>query len=698
MSKINITATAEIKDAKGYNCWLSYHILENRQLREAYSKWASNIVVSKASDDTNIALNELRSGLKGILGLDASISSEPEQSSFIYMGVLGRGNSIDSYVKYDEVIQIGSEGFIIKAVKVGNGESIVVAGTTIKGLLYGVFSLLRLLQTETVVEGILKIENPENQLRFINHWDNIDGSIERGYAGKSIFFTDNKITEDLDRIIDYARLLCSVGINSIVINNVNVHKFETMLITDRYLNDVATLAQIFRDYGIKVYLSANFASTIEIGGLATADPLDPQVRMWWKEKADEIYSLIPDFGGFLIKADSEFRPGPFTYGRTHADGANMLAEALEPYGGLVIWRCFVYNCMQDWRDRITDRARAAYDNFMPLDGLFKENVLLQIKNGPMDFQVREPVSPLFGGLRKTNQLLELQITQEYTGQQKHLCYLVPMWKEILDFDTMAQGKDTSVKKIISGSVFNNKSGGMAAVTNIGNDLNWTGHQMAQSNTYGYARLCWNPDLSSEQITDEWVRMTYSNNKKVVNTVKEMLMGSWRTYENYTSPLGIGWMVNPNHHYGPNVDGYEYDKWGTYHRANNKGIGVDRTVRSGTGYAGQYHNDVARVYENMEKCPEELLLFFHHVPYDYRLKSGETLIQYIYNTHFKGVEEVKELVNKWKSLKGLVSDEIFIHVSERLEGQLEHSKEWRDVINTYFYRKTGIPDELGRRIY
>ena len=698
MSKINITATAEIKDAKGYNCWLSYHILENRQLREAYSKWASNIVVSKASDDTNIALNELRSGLKGILGLDASVSSEPEQSSFIYMGVLGRGNSIDSYVKYDEVIQIGSEGFIIKAVKVGDGEAIVVAGTTIKGLLYGVFGLLRMLHTETVIEGILKIENPSNQLRIINHWDNIDGSIERGYAGKSIFFTDNKITEDLDRIIDYARLLCSVGINSIVINNVNVHKFETMLITDRYLNDVATLVQIFRDYGIKVYLSANFASTIEIGGLATADPLDPQVRMWWKEKADEIYSLIPDFGGFLIKADSEFRPGPFTYGRTHADGANMLAEALEPHGGLVIWRCFVYNCMQDWRDRITDRARAAYDNFMPLDGLFKENVLLQIKNGPMDFQVREPVSPLFGGLRKTNQLLELQITQEYTGQQKHLCYLVPMWKEILDFDTMAQGKDTSVKKIISGSVFNNKSGGMAAVTNIGNDLNWTGHQMAQSNTYGYARLCWNPDLSSEQITDEWVRMTYSNNEKVVNTVKEMLMGSWRTYENYTSPLGIGWMVNPNHHYGPNVDGYEYDKWGTYHRANNKGIGVDRTVRSGTGYAGQYHNDVARVYENMEKCPEELLLFFHHVPYDYRLKSGETLIQYIYNTHFKGVEEVEELVNKWKSLKGLVSDEIFRHVSERLEGQLEHSKEWRDVINTYFYRKTGIPDELGRRIY
>ncbi len=580
-------------DAEGYNCWLGYHLLKNNKLKEIYSKWASNIVVSQGVEDIGIALDELKRGFKGILGVDADVSSEPKQSSFIAIGVLGRGNSIDSYVKYNEVVQIGNEGFIIKGTKTVNGETVVVAGTTTKGLLYGIFCLLRLLQTETVIEGILKIENPVNKLRIINHWDNIDGSIERGYAGKSIFFKDNKIIEDLDRIKDYARLLCSVGINSIVINNVNVHKYESMLITDRYLKDVANLAKIFWDYGIKLYLSANFASTIEIGGLATADPLDAEVRNWWKEKADEIYSYIPDFGGFLIKADSEFRPGPFTYGRTHADGANMLAEALEPHGGLVIWRCFVYNCMQDWRDYTTDRARAAYDNFMPLDGLFKENVLLQIKNGPMDFQVREPVSPLFGGLQKTNQLLELQITQEYTGQQKHLCYLVPMWKEILDFDTMAKGKGTSVKKIITGSVFNNKLGGMAAVVNIGNDLNWTGHQMAQSNTYGYARLCWDPDLSAEQITDEWIKMTYSNNEKVVSTIKEMLLGSWRTYENYTSPLGIGWMVNPNHHYGPNVDGYEYDKWGTYHRADHKGIGVDRTVRKGTGYAGQYHKGVAR---------------------------------------------------------------------------------------------------------
>lgn len=684
--------------ANGYNCWLGYHLLKDKQLREPYAKWASNVVISQKSDDFRIAVEELKAGIKGILGIDAVETNEPKQCSFIIMGLLGESQDVDSYVKYDEIEQIGKEGYIIKSIKNDDCDTIVVAGITYKGLIYGVFSLLRLMQTGTQISGLLKIENPVNQLRILNHWDNIDGSVERGYAGKSIFFNNNEITADLDRIRDYARLLCSVGINSIVINNVNVHKYESMLITDRYLGDVEKLAQIFRDYGIKLYLSANFASTIEIGGLTTADPLDSGVRQWWKDKADEIYSRIPDFGGFLIKADSEFRPGPFTYGRTHADGANMLAEALEPHGGIVIWRCFVYNCLQDWRDRTVDRAKAAYDNFMTLDGQFKENVLLQIKNGPMDFQVREPVSPLFGGLQKTNQVLELQITQEYTGQQKHLCYLVPMWKQILDFDTRAKGKDTSVKRIINGSVFNNKYGGIAAVANIGDDSNWTGHQMAQSNMYGYARLCWNPELTADQIADEWVRMTYSNDEKVVNTIKQMLMGSWETYENYTSPLGIGWMVNPNHHYGPNVDGYEYDKWGTYHRADHKGIGVDRTVGSGTGYAGQYHKDVAEIYGDMEKCPEELLLFFHHVSYDYKLKSGETLIQYIYDTHFKGVEQVEELKTKWLSLKDLIGEEIFQHVLGRLDGQLEHSKEWRDIINTYFYRKTGVPDKLGRKIY
>ncbi len=693
----NFVVAGNPKSTSMYKCWLKYYKLENKKLSGEYENLLRNIVIKENTAITQSAVNELKRGLAGILGIRPEISEEPAKPAFLMLGTLSGNKSIAGLLGREKQ-NLGEEGFIIKLLTENEQKQLLVAGKTDRGLLYGVFSLLRLIQTGTGLDELPRIENPVNQLRMVNHWDNMDGSIERGYAGKSIFYKNNKITGNLARISDYARILASVGINAIAINNVNVHKFETLLITDRYIKDAAKLNEIFRSYGIKLFLSINFASPLSTGELSTADPLDKEVRKWWKNRAEFIYSHMPDFGGFLVKADSEGRPGPFTYGRTHADGANMLAEALKPHGGLVIWRCFVYNCLQDWRDRTIDRAKAAYDHFMPLDGAFAENVLLQIKNGPMDFQVREPVSPLIGGLEKTNQVLELQTTQEYTGQQKHLCYLVPMWKEVLDFDTCAKGRGTSVKKIISREVFKNKYGGFATVTNIGDDTNWTGHQMAQANTFGYARLAWDPELTSEEIAESWIRLTYSNDRILVGTIKDMLLGSWRTYENYTSPLGIGWMVNPNHHYGPNVDGYEYDKWGTYHRADHKGIGVDRTVRNGTGYAGQYHKEVARLYENVETCPEELLLFFHYIPYDYRLKSGETLIQYIYNTHFEGVEQAEELKRKWESLKDKVEEDVFDHVMERLEGQIAHSKEWRDIINTYFFRKTGIPDELGRKIY
>jgi alpha-glucuronidase len=533
---------------------------------------------------------------------------------------------------------------------------------------------------------------------MINHWDNMDGSIERGYAGNSIFFRDNQFISDKDSVRDYARLLASVGINGVSINNVNVHDQETRLITRELLPEVALLADIFRSYGIRLYLSINYSSPIDLGGLSTADPLDGTVQDWWCQKASEVYSFIPDLGGFLVKADSEFRPGPFTYGRTHAEGANMLAKALEPFGGIVIWRCFVYNCQQDWRDRATDRANAAYDHFMPLDGEFKDNVVLQIKNGPMDFQVREPVSPLFGGLKKTNQILELQITQEYTGQQRHVCFLIPQWKEVLDFETWCDGPGSTVKNLVCGKVYPQKHCGFAAVSNIGDNANWTGHILAQANLYGYGRLVWNPDLSSETIADEWVRLTFSNDPEVIETISKILLKSWETYEHYTSPLGIGWMVNPNHHYGPSVDGYEYSAWGTYHRADWLGIGVDRTVATGTGFAGRYHKPNAEMFEDMNKCPEELLLFFHRVEYKHRLKSGKTLIQHIYDTHFEGVEEAEKFRTRWLSLKGKIDKERFDAVLERLEIQIRDAREWRDVVNSYFYRKSGIPDEKGRRIY
>jgi alpha-glucuronidase len=531
---------------------------------------------------------------------------------------------------------------------------------------------------------------------MLNHWDNMNGDIERGYSGKSFFFSDEKILVN-ERLIDYARLLASVGINGTVINNVNVRGAASWLITDRYLDKLKEVAGILRGYSIKLFLSANFAAPIEIGGLPVADPLNKEVAKWWETCVKNIYEHIPDFGGFLIKADSEGRPGPFTYNRTHADGANLLARAFKPYGGLLIWRCFVYNCRQDWRDYKTDRARAAYDNFIGLDGLFDDNVILQIKNGPMDFQVREPVSPLFGGLKKTNMMLEVQAAQEYTGQQKDVCYLVPMWKEVLDFETYANKDYGKVADIVSGRAYGQVNCGIAAVSDTGNDYNWTGHDLAAANLYGFGRLSWNPRLTSGQIADEWIKQTFPEGNKVYNAVKDILTGSRQTYEKYTVPLGIGWMVNPSHHYGPNVDGYEYDKWGTYHRADRNGLGVDRTTR-GTGFTSQYNEPNASMYDNMDTCPEELLLFFHYVRYDHVLKSGKTLMQHIYDTHFEGVEEVEKMLKAWESLKGLIPGDVYDRVLKRFFMQLDNAIEWRDRINTYFYRKSGIDDEKHRKIY
>jgi alpha-glucuronidase len=676
---------------EAYKGWLRYEKIQDQDWMNENGKWLSAIVCS-GSRTTVIesAIEELIEAFTNMTGQKPALSNSVQSSYSIVLSKIEEGDEASN--------GLNDDGYIIQAKKTDNGSTILLAGKTDIGILYASFHLLRLIQTRTNLETVNLRETPINQLRMINQWDNMDGSIERGYAGESIFYENNQFTTNLERIKDYARLLSSVGINGISINNVNVHAVETKLITNEFLPNVAKVAEIFRGYGIKTFLSINYASPIQLGDLDTADPLDDNVRKWWKEKAKDVYSYIPDFGGFVVKADSEHRPGPFTYGRNHADGSNMLAEALEPFGGIVIWRCFVYNCMQDWRDRKTDRARAAYDHFKPLDGQFRENVILQIKNGPMDFQVREAVSPLFGALNETNQMLEFQITQEYTGQQKHVCYLIPQWKEILEFETYAKGEGTPIKRIVDGSTFKNRFSGITAVSNIGNDTNWTGHQLAQANLFGFGRLIWNPDLSVEEITNEWIRATFGNDPDVVEQVSIILKNSWPIYENYTSPLGVGWMVNPDHHYGPNVDGYEYSVWGTYHFADCHGIGVDRTVATGTGYTAQYFEENASMYESLESCPDELLLFFHHVPYTHKLKSGKTVIQHIYDTHFEGVEQAIALKERWSSLEGKVDQERYHNILDRLDGQIDHAKQWRDIINTYFLRKSGIQDEKNRTIY
>ncbi|MFC0214578.1 alpha-glucuronidase family glycosyl hydrolase [Paenibacillus chartarius] len=687
-----------MKNNNGYSCWLQYDLL-GQAAREAAVEWAQDIVLTEAAEQGPLktAVDELTAGMAAMLGKRPAIVPAPVTGRrYILLGTVGGSAHVARLIGGGETSAFGEESYRIKTVCEPDREAIVLAGGSGKGLLYAVFHFLRLIVTGADLGSLDVTEQPKYGLRMINHWDNMDGSIERGYAGRSFLYADGRVLSGSPRIRDYARLMASIGINGIAINNVNVHRQETMLLTEQLLPDVAAIADAFREYGIRLFLSANYASPVELGETATADPLDAEVAAWWQRAAERVYRHIPDFGGFVVKADSENRPGPFTYGRDHADGANMLAAALKPYGGLVLWRCFVYNCQQDWRDRTTDRARAAYDHFKPLDGRFMDNVVLQIKNGPMDFQVREPVSPLFGAMERTNQIMEFQITQEYTGHQIDVCYLVPQWKQVLEFDTLVKGEGSKVKDIAAGRVHPYSHCGITAVTNVGDDDNWTGHHLAQANLFGYGRLIWNPELSAEQIAAEWVRLTFGDNSEVASAVTDILMESWPAYEKYTSPLGVGWMVRPHLHYGVDVDGYEYSKWGTYHFADRDGVGVDRTVATGTGYAGQYVGANAERYERTSSCPDELLLFFHHVPYTYRLQSGKTVIQHIYDTHFEGVEQVEQWIVRWRSLEGKLDAERFRHIGERLARQLDNAKEWRDVVNTYFYRKSGIPDQ-GKRV-
>ncbi len=668
-------------------CWLDYKPLPKDKIRPCYL----NPVLIASGEIAQTIAGEYQTAMGAMLGEPVEISYEILEEPSVFMQVQ-KEYEFPEEKRKGQSKEVLDQAFVIYEEE----ESIVITGRTETAVLQGVFAFLRMTALDNLFEKMPYYCIPSMPLRMMNHWDDMDGSIERGYSGRSFFYDDYKILYN-DRTEMYARLMASIGINAIVINNVNVHEKETYLITDVYLKQVKQYTDLFARYGIQLFMSVNFAAPMELSDIPVSDPLDPQVIAWWEKAVAHVYEVIPNFGGFLVKADSEGRPGPFTYGRTHADGANMLAKVLKPYGGTVVWRCFVYNCGQDWRDKKTDRARAAYDHFMELDGTFDDNVILQIKNGPMDFQVREPVSPLFGGLKKTNMMLEVQIAQEYTGQQIDLCYLIPMWKEILAFDTYGEGEGTTVEKVVSGHAYNQIHCGMAGVINTGDDENWTGNDLAAANLYGFGRLAMDTTLTAEEIAEEWSRLSLADDKGVTDVVVPMLCGSWATYEKYNAPLGIGWMVTPHYHYGPDVDGYEYDRWGTYHRADLHGIGVDRTME-GTGYVSQYNEPWRSIYADTEKCPEELLLFFHHIPYTYMLKTGKTLIQHIYDTHFEGVEEVEAMQKAWQGLKGKVPDRAFDCVAERFERQLVNAKEWRDRVNTYFYRKCGIADEKNRKIY
>lgn len=552
------------------------------------------------------------------------------------------------------------------------GDTFLVSGGE-PGLLYGAYALLMCLSAGHPLP--MGEQQPRYALRMLNCWDNADGSIERGYAGRSLFFEGGHFDYDPARMRQLGRLLASVGLNVLCINNVNVRYPADQLI-ESWLPQLAELAAIFRPFGVKLMVSIDYSAPIR-HGIPTADPLDPQVQVWWNRQVQLVYQAVPDLAGFLVKADSEHRPGPFTYGRNHAQGANMLARALKPFGGKLVWRCFVYNCMQDWRDRKTDRPMAAYEHYAYLDGEFEDNVILQVKNGPFDFQVREPVSPLLYAMPQTNLAIEFQLAQEYTGQQIDIYAMPPMWREVYD--------DMPADKVMA----------IAAVTNLGRDDNYTGHPFAAVNLFGYGLFAWNPDLQPEKIIRLWVRLTYAMNPMDEDALVALLMGSRRTYEKYTAPLGLCWMVSPNHHYGPSPSGYEYQAWGTYHKADRNAVGIDRTA-NGTGYVLQYPEDMQKRYATPEACPDELKLFFHRLRYDYVMGDGRTLIQRIYDDHFEGLEGTRAMAETLKALPLPSPDKE--EALSRMERQLANAREWCDIINSFFHGYSGVEDACGRTIY
>jgi alpha-glucuronidase len=689
---VTLFPLAIVRAETGAEAWLRYARLDENTAHQ-YSNVPSVLFFldKQSSPLLNSARNELSFAFRNTLGRTFRIEHQLPQESAVILGTLDSLRELDSGVKPPTAIV--HDGFWIARVPVRGQNCLVVTAQNERGLLYAVFALTRKISLGESLDGINEVQNPSAPIRWVDEWDNLDGSIERGYAGRSIFFDDGKILSGNPRIAAYARILASVGINGCNINNVNANPH---LLDDENIPQLSAVANTLRNWGIQLSISVNVSSPKIIGGLDTFDPLDPHVADWWRKKVDALFAGIPDLGGFVVKADSEGQLGPAFYHRTPADAANVIARALKPHHGIVFYRAFVYDHHLDWRDLKNDRAKAAYDNFHPLDGQFDDNVIIQIKHGPIDFQAREPVSPLLGALQKTNEAIELQVTQEYTGQQHHLCFLIPMWKEVLDFDLHANGANSPVKELLSGKTFHRTKNGYVAVVNVGSDENWLGHPLAMANLYGYARLAWNPDLSAEQIAHEWTTLTFGSAPDVVYQISSLLLSSWRTYELYTGPLGMQTLTDiTGSHYGPNIESSEENGWGQWHRADAKGVGMDRSVATGTGYAGQYAPPVAKIYESTEATPDDLLLFFHHVPYTHVLHSGKTVIQHIYDSHYEGAIRAADYVKTWRVLKGKIDDERYAATLERLEYQSGHAIVWRDAISEYFLRLTGIADAAGR---
>lgn len=662
-------------DEDGYRLWLRY--AAPGDTAAAYRQAVQHVLVEGPSRTAEVIRAELSSALPSMLGSAPPVTRQELADHTLVIGTPASSAVIRGLRWESDLAGAGPDGYIIRNATAGNRPIIAVASSGEIGALYGTYHVLRLMQTGQPLEQLAISERPRVQLRLLNHWDNLDGSIERGYAGRSLWQWSDLPGTVSGRYVDYARANASIGINGSVVNSVNANPLS---LTAEYLAKVAALADLWRAYGVRLYLSANFAAPIRIGGLATADPLDRGVADWWKAKADEIYKMIPDFGGFTVKANSEGQPGPKDYNRNHAEGANVLADALAPHGGNVIWRAFIYD-----EDVDPDRAKRAYIEFTKLDGQFRPNVAVQVKNGAIDFQPREPFHPLFGALPKTPVIAEIQATQEYLGQARHLVYLGPMWQEFLEADTHAKGPGSTVGKAIEGGIHPSRLTGIVSVVNPGLDTNWCGHHFSQANWYASGRLAWNHQLPAEQIADEWTRMTFGNDPATVQTIRTMMMSSHETFVNYTMPLGLHHLIGGDH-YAPMPENAKSrrDDWTAtyYHQAAADGIGFDRTMR-GSQAVGQYFPPVRDLFDNVETCPEKFLLWFHRCGWDHRLGSGTTLWNALCEKYYEGAREAAALETTWQSLAGRIDGRRHREVAERLAVQVAHAARWRDHILRYF---------------
>ncbi|MDQ3292212.1 MAG: alpha-glucuronidase [Bacteroidota bacterium] len=672
----------------GYRLWQRYDLIKDPQKRQVYQENTTGLVMEGNSPTLTVVRQELEMGVSGLTGKPLQLNNSINSGAII-IGTPQTSPVIKNLKLDGKLTTVGPEGFLILSTTVKGKKATVITANSDIGVLYGTFEFFKLLQTNQDISQLSISSAPKIKNRILNHWDNLDRTVERGYAGFSIWDW-HKLPDYIDqRYLDYARANASIGINGTVLTNVNAN---ALILTKDYLVKVKALADAFRPYGLKVYLTARFSAPIEIGNLKTADPLDAQVQAWWKEKAAEIYSYVPDFGGFLVKANSEGQPGPQNYGRNHADGANMLADAVADKGGIVMWRAFVYdNKVPD------DRAKQAFTEFKPLDGKFRKNVLVQVKNGPIDFQPREPFHPLFGAMPKTPLMMEFQITQEYLGQATNLVYQAPLYKETLDADTYVQGAGSTVAKVVDGSLHKYQLTGIAGVSNIGNDRNWTGHLFGQSNWYCFGRLAWDHTLSSEKIADEWLRMTFTNETAFLNPVKALMLQSRETLVNYMTPLGLHHIMGYNHHYGPGpwIKDKQRADWTSvyYHKATPEGIGFDRTP-TGSNALSQYAPAIQQKFGNPQTCPEDFLLWFHHLKWDYKVKSGRTLWDEICNRYYTGAADVGKMRQTWQATQAYVDAERFNHVKMMLNIQEKEARWWRDACVLYFQTFSGQPIPAG----